>query len=107
MLQIKRFLMVLILAIAVTGVVAAEGRGEAAAEAGEVQYTFYYVSHIGPADPNMKWLTISSDDFMAKFPEVKIVYVADEEFSVKKQVENLKKAVATNPDGLIVPITDA
>ena len=107
MLQIKRFLFVLILVAAVAGMAVAEGRGEVAAEAGEVQYTFYYVTHIGPADPNMKWLTISSNDFMKKFPEVKIVYVADEEFSVKKQVENLKTAIATKPDGLIVPITDA
>jgi simple sugar transport system substrate-binding protein len=69
-------------------------------------YTFYFVSHIGPSDPNMKWLTVSCDDFMKRFPEVKINYVATEQFSVKEQVEQLKAAIAAKPDGLIVPITD-
>lgn len=70
------------------------------------KYTFWFVSHIGPADPNMLWLTTSIKDFEKRYPEVSIKYVAPEEFSVKKQLEYLDTAIAAKPDGLIVPITD-
>jgi simple sugar transport system substrate-binding protein len=86
-------------------ILVALGGGNGYAE--DEQYTFYFVSHIGPADPNMKWLTVSSEDFMEKFPEVNIIYLAPEQFSVKRQVEQLQTAIAAKPDGLIVPITDA
>lgn len=76
------------------------------AESNEEKYTFYFVSHIGPADVNIKWLTTASEDFMKRFPEVKIVYVAPEKFSIEQQRENIRAAIAANPDGLIVPITD-
>jgi len=70
------------------------------------KYTFWFVSHIGPADPNMLWLTTAIKDFEKRYPEVSIKYVAPEEFSVKKQLEYLDTAIAAKPDGLIVPITD-
>ena len=70
------------------------------------KYTFWFVSHIGPADPNMLWLTKAIEDFEKRYPEVSIKYVAPEEFSVKKQLEYLETAIAAKPDGLIVPITD-
>jgi simple sugar transport system substrate-binding protein len=71
----------------------------------EPKYTFYFVSHIGPADPNMKWLTQSIEDASRLFP-VKVHYVAPEVFSVEQQVNMLQTAIAAKPDGLIVPITD-
>jgi len=70
-------------------------------------YTFYFVSHIGANDPNMNWLTLSSQAFERAFPNVTIRYEAPAMFSVKAQIDMLKAAIATHPDGLIVPITDA
>ena len=95
-----KFVVMLVVAMCIVSFVAPEGRAE------DPKYTFYFVSHIGPADPNMKWLTMSSEDFMKRFPEVKIVYVAPEEFSISKHLDMLKNAIAAQPDGLIVPITD-
>jgi len=71
----------------------------------EPQYTYYFVSHIGPDDPNMKWLTVSTEEISKLLP-VKVNYVAAEKFSVEQQVKNLEAAIAAQPDGLIVPITD-
>ena len=111
MTRVIKIVGVLLCVFLLAGTAFAEGQGEkqkAEEEAAEgKEYTFYYVSHIGPADPNMKWLTLSSKAFEEKFPNVTIEYVAPENFSVKKQVEMLKSAIAKNPDGLIVPITDA
>ncbi|MFQ5854777.1 MAG: sugar ABC transporter substrate-binding protein [Anaerolineae bacterium] len=71
------------------------------------EYTFYFVSHIGPADPNMKWLTKSIDDAVKGLDlPVKVNYIAPERFSVEEQVDMLQTAIAADPDGLIVPITD-
>jgi simple sugar transport system substrate-binding protein len=95
-----KFVLIIALAMGMVSLVGGEGRAQ------EEKYTFYFVSHIGPADPNMKWLTVSLDDFMARFPEVEIVYVATDEFSISKHVEMLKNAIAAQPDGLIVPMTD-
>lgn len=68
------------------------------------KYTFYFVSHIGPADPNYYWLKTAIEDIEKIYP-VKVIYVSPEVFSVEKQVELLEKAIAAKPDGLIVPIT--
>lgn len=95
-----KFVVIVVLAVSTVAFVGGQGYAQ------DPEYTFYFVSHIGPADPNMKWLTISLDDFMKRFPEVKIVYVATDEFSISKHVEMLKNAIAAQPDGLIVPITD-
>jgi len=70
------------------------------------EYEFHFISHIGPADPNMKWLTDSGEAFMKRYPEVVVKYFAPEEFDIKKQLELLRTSIAAKPDGLIVPITD-
>ena len=70
------------------------------------KYTFYFLSHIGPADPNMRWLTTAIDDFEKRYPEVEVKYVATEKFSIKRQVEDVETAIAAGADGLIIPITD-
>jgi len=69
------------------------------------KYTFYFISHIGPSDPNMKWLTVAIEDIEKILP-VEVRYFAPKTFSIKAQVDLLKTAIAANPDGLIVPITD-
>ena len=71
----------------------------------EPEFTFYFVSHIGPADPNMAWLTKSIDEAMKAVP-VDVQYVASQSFSIEEQVNLLDTAIAAEPDGLIVPITD-
>ena len=73
---------------------------------GPSHYTFYFVSHIVPADPNESWLTTSIAEAEKEFP-VTVKYVAPETFSVEAQVNLLETAIAAKPDGLIVPITDA
>lgn len=75
------------------------------ATAGEAKYTFYFVSHIGPADPNMLWLTKSIEAIKKLLP-VEVIYSAPEVFSIEKQRELLEAAIAAKPDGLIVPVTD-
>jgi simple sugar transport system substrate-binding protein len=71
----------------------------------EPEFTFYFVSHIGPADPNMAWLTKSIEEAMKAVP-VDVQYVASPSFSIEEQVNMLQTAIAAEPDGLIVPITD-
>lgn len=71
----------------------------------EAKYTFYFVSHIGPSDPNMLWLT-KSIEAVEKLLPIKVIYSAPEVFSIEKQRELLEAAIAAKPDGLIVPITD-
>jgi simple sugar transport system substrate-binding protein len=80
--------------------------GQAGYAAAQEKYTLYFLSHIGPADPNMRWLTIAIEDFMKRYPEVEVRYVATETFSIKQQVEDVETAIAAGADGLIVPITD-
>ncbi|MFN8457797.1 MAG: substrate-binding domain-containing protein, partial [Anaerolineae bacterium] len=82
----------------------AEATGEAMAEA---KYHFVMVSHIGSGDPNMLWLTFAIDEFQHRFPEVKVDYVATNEFSVENMVTLLKQTLATKPDGLAIPIVAA
>lgn len=96
-----RLLRVVLLVVFVAGLVVIA----APAAAQGPQYTYYFVSHIGPDDPNMKWLTVSTEEISKLLP-VKVNYVAAEKFSVEQQVKNLEAAIAAQPDGLIVPITD-
>jgi simple sugar transport system substrate-binding protein len=89
----------------IAGLAIAIGPGSVS-QAQEAKYTYYFVSHIGPPDPNMKWLTSSIEDISQVLP-VKVEYVAPERFSVEEQLNMLQTAIAAEPDGLIVPITDA
>lgn len=81
---------------------------ETAAPAAQTgKYHFVMVSHIGSADPNMLWLTFAIDDFQKRFPEVTVDYVSTDEFSVENLVTLLKQTIATQPDGIAVPIVAA
>jgi len=69
------------------------------------EYTFYYVSHGGPADP--WWAPVIKGAHLAgQALGVKVVYSGPEKFSIQKLVDLVESAIAAHPDGLIVTITD-
>ncbi len=72
-----------------------------------VKYHFVMVSHIGSSDPNELWLTFAIKDFMKRFPEVDVKYVATDQFSIEAMTTLLKQTLATKPDGLAIPIVSA
>ena len=69
------------------------------------EYTFYYVSHGGPADPFWALVTKGAQD-AAELLNVKVVYSAPEEFSIHALVNLLNSAIAARPNGIILTITD-
>jgi simple sugar transport system substrate-binding protein len=75
--------------------------------AAEKQYRFVMVSHIGSNDPNMKWLTLSLEEFEKKYPNVKTEYVSTNQYSVQEHVRLIEQVVATRPDGIAVPIVSS
>ena len=77
------------------------------AQAQEKKYRFVFVSHIGSNDPNMKWLTLSIDEFMKRYPEVEVDYVSTNEYSVQNHIRMIEQTLATNPDGIAVPIVSS
>jgi simple sugar transport system substrate-binding protein len=79
--------------------------GNLAATAAEKKYTFYFVTHMGPADPNTRWYFAGFEPLEQILP-VKVIYSAPETFSIEKQRELIEAAIAAKPDGLIVSITD-
>lgn len=81
-----------------------EGEMEEGAAAQEAQYHFVMVSHIGSADPNMLWLTFAIEEFQKRFPEVTVDYVSTNEFSIEEMVSLTRQTIATQPDGIAIPI---
>ena len=75
--------------------------------AADKQYRFVMVSHIGSNDPNMKWLTLSLEEFEKKYPNVKTEYISTNQYSVQEHVRLIEQAVATKPDGIAVPIVSS
>ncbi len=69
------------------------------------EFTFYYVSHGGPADPWWAPVIKGSQD-AGKLLGVKVVYNGPEKFSIQALVNLVESAIAANPDGMIVTITD-
>jgi simple sugar transport system substrate-binding protein len=69
------------------------------------EYTFYYVSHGGPADPWWAPVIKGSQD-AAELLNVKVVYSGPEKFSIPALVDLLNSAIAANPNGIILTITD-
>lgn len=72
-----------------------------------VKYHFVMVSHIGSSDPNMLWLTYAIKEFMRRYPEVDVKYVATDQFSIEAMTTLLKQTIATKPDGIAIPIVSA
>jgi simple sugar transport system substrate-binding protein len=71
---------------------------------GATEYPFVMVSHIGPSDPNMKWLTMALEDFETKYPNVETEYVSTNVYSIQELVRLLEQVIASRPDGIAVPI---
>jgi simple sugar transport system substrate-binding protein len=74
------------------------------AHAQEPKYRFLMISHIGSNDPNMLWLTFAIDEFERRFPEVSIDYISTPNSTVEDLVRMTREAIATNPDGIAIPI---
>ena len=74
-------------------------------EAREPEFTFYYISHGGPADP---WWgpVIKGAELAGQLLGVKVVYQGPEKFSIKWLVDALQSAAAAKPDGIIITVTD-
>ncbi|MDQ2695120.1 MAG: substrate-binding domain-containing protein [Pseudomonadota bacterium] len=70
------------------------------------EYRFVFVSHIGPRDSNAQWFEKSLAAFQEKFPDVKIDYLAPEEYSNEEFVQLIEQAIAGKPDGIAVSIID-
>jgi simple sugar transport system substrate-binding protein len=83
--------------------------------AADKQYRFVMISHIGSYDPNMKWLTLSLEEFEKRYPDVDTEYnyayqyslQKDVQYSVQEHVRLIERIVATNPDGIAVPIVSS
>ncbi len=71
----------------------------------EVEFTFYVVSHGGPADPFWGVVMRGMEDAAATLP-VKAIYSGPEKFSIDELVNLLNSAIAAKPDGIAVTITD-
>ena len=69
-------------------------------------YTFYVVSHGGPADPFWGVVMKGMKDAALKYG-VKAVYLGPEKFSLKEFIDLVNSAVVRRPDGLVVTITNA
>jgi simple sugar transport system substrate-binding protein len=67
-------------------------------------YTFYMVSHGGPATPFWEVVIRGMND-AAKLLGVKAVYLGPEKFSIKEVVDMLEGAIARKPHGIAVTIT--
>lgn len=78
-----------------------------AVSAEDKQYRFVMVSHIGSNDANMGWLTESLKTFEEKYPDVTTEYISTNNYSVQEHVRLLEQAIATQPDGIAVPIVDS
>jgi simple sugar transport system substrate-binding protein len=67
-------------------------------------YTFYMVSHGGPATPFWEVVIRGMND-AAKQLGVKAVYLGPEKFSIKEVVDMLEGTIARKPNGIAVTIT--
>ena len=67
---------------------------------------FFVVSHGGPADPFWGVVMRGAEDAGKEF-DVDVTYLGPEKYSVQKLVDMVETAVAAEPNGLAVTITDA
>ncbi len=91
---------------AAAALLAVLGLAVLATTAGAQEYRFLMVSHMGPNDSNSKWFELSLATFEEKFPNVTTEYISTSEYSTSKYIQLIEQAVATNPDGLAVAITN-
>ncbi|MFQ5971841.1 MAG: substrate-binding domain-containing protein [Alphaproteobacteria bacterium] len=76
------------------------------ADAQDKKYRFLVVSHMGPNDSNSKWFDLSLSAFEEKFPDAEAEYISTSEYNTQKYIQLIEQAVATDPDGLAVAITE-
>lgn len=69
------------------------------------KYKFFYVSHMGPADPNSNWFSVGIKRFEERYSDVSVEYLVPPSPTPKDQLQMLKTAIAMGPDGLIVSMT--
>jgi len=69
------------------------------------KYTFYLVSHGGPADPFWGVVMKGMKDAAEKYG-VEAIYLGPEKYSLKEFIDLVNSAIARKPDGLIVTITN-
>ncbi len=72
----------------------------------EDKMKFYVISHGGPADPFWAVVMKGAKDAGEEF-DVDVTYLGPEKFSIQKLVDMVETAVADEPDGLAITITDA
>ena len=77
------------------------------AQQSDQEFRFVMVSHIGSNDPNMKWLTLSLEEFEKRYPNVKTEYISTNNYSVQEHVRLLEQAISTQPDGIAVPVVSS
>jgi two-component system, sensor histidine kinase and response regulator len=80
---------------------------QAVSEFNRIQSRCLFVSHMGSNDSNSKWFDSALKAFMERYPNVKAEYLSPDEYNTQKYVQLIEQAIATNPDGLAVSITDA
>ncbi|AEH51168.1 sugar ABC transporter substrate-binding protein [Pseudothermotoga thermarum] len=68
-------------------------------------FTFYVVSHGGPADPFWGVVMKGVQDAAQKFG-VNAIYLGPEKFSIKEFIDLVNSAIARKPDGLVVTMTN-
>jgi simple sugar transport system substrate-binding protein len=68
---------------------------------------YLFVSHMGSHDSNALWFDLALKAFMERYPSVIAEYLSTNEYSIEKYVQLIEQAIATQPDGLVVSITDA
>jgi len=68
-------------------------------------YTFYVVSHGGPADPFWGVVMKGAREAGEKYG-VDVVYLGPEKFSLKEFIDLVNSAIVKRPDGLVVTITN-
>jgi simple sugar transport system substrate-binding protein len=69
---------------------------------------FVIISHMNASDPNMLWITSGMEQFKAKYPDAEAEFVAPSgDFSLPSFIELIQQVIATNPDGIAVPILNA
>jgi simple sugar transport system substrate-binding protein len=79
---------------------------EEALKAPGVKYKYYVVSHGGPGDPFWGVVMKGAKEAGEMF-NCDVTYLGPEKFSIQKLVDMCETAIASDPDGLVVTITDA
>jgi simple sugar transport system substrate-binding protein len=70
------------------------------------QYTFYVVTHGGPADPWWGGVFNNAIQAAKKYYGVNIKWMGPEKYSIQQMVDMIETAIAAKPDGLVVTIPD-